>query len=229
MSFQALQRHRRFLLPSATISGVNPTGWWKFNDGSGTTVSDSSGNGYNGTLSGTPTWHTGYVTLNGQWANCGTSVPVYSNQITMMMWMQLASYSGNYPGIMGAGGVSSTYSGILFWVVPAGNIIFSIYSSTASVSITSPSSILSSLWTHFAGVIDIERKSMIFYINGAPVGNVDPSVILSWNSGYNFVFNSRFDGGYNNYASGLSLDDARVYNTAFTDDMISYIYNAGRI
>src|SRR5262245_59398789 len=42
---------------------------WKMDDGSGTTATDNSGNGYNGTFSGSPTWSAssgqagGYVTL----------------------------------------------------------------------------------------------------------------------------------------------------------------------
>jgi concanavalin A-like lectin/glucanase superfamily protein len=36
-------------------------GWWKFNEGSGTTAIDSSGNGFNGTLIGGPTYVTGKI------------------------------------------------------------------------------------------------------------------------------------------------------------------------
>ena len=34
-------------------------GYWKFNEGSGTTVEDSSGNGNDGTINGDATWTTG--------------------------------------------------------------------------------------------------------------------------------------------------------------------------
>jgi len=39
-------------------SGSGLVGWWKFNEGTGTTASDSSGSGYNGTFTGAPTWAT---------------------------------------------------------------------------------------------------------------------------------------------------------------------------
>jgi len=41
-----------------TSYGQDPNliGWWKFDDGGGTVASDSSGNGYDGTLVGGPTW-----------------------------------------------------------------------------------------------------------------------------------------------------------------------------
>jgi len=34
-------------------------GWWRFNEGSGSTCTDSSGNGHDGTIVGTPQWGTG--------------------------------------------------------------------------------------------------------------------------------------------------------------------------
>jgi len=34
-------------------------GWWRFNEGSGSTCTDSSGNGHDGTVIGTPQWGTG--------------------------------------------------------------------------------------------------------------------------------------------------------------------------
>ena len=45
------------LKPSA--SGPSPIAWWKFNDGSGTSAADSSGNSNTGTLNGDATWGTG--------------------------------------------------------------------------------------------------------------------------------------------------------------------------
>ncbi len=36
-------------------------GWWKLDDGSGTTAKDSSGQGHNGTLTNGPIWTTGHA------------------------------------------------------------------------------------------------------------------------------------------------------------------------
>ena len=40
------------------ISGL--VGWWNFDEGSGTSAADSSGNGNTGTTDGAPTWTTGW-------------------------------------------------------------------------------------------------------------------------------------------------------------------------
>jgi hypothetical protein len=46
-----------YTIPATTPQ--TPIAWWKFDEGSGTTASDSSGNGNNGAFSGTATWATG--------------------------------------------------------------------------------------------------------------------------------------------------------------------------
>ena len=51
-----------------TTNGL--VGWWKLDDGSGTSAMDSSGNGNTGTLNNSPTWTTsgmngGALTFNG--------------------------------------------------------------------------------------------------------------------------------------------------------------------
>ncbi|MGD0792507.1 MAG: hypothetical protein ABR920_12125, partial [Terriglobales bacterium] len=39
----------------------SPVGWWRFDDGTGTTAADSSGNGYNATLVNGVSWVTGKI------------------------------------------------------------------------------------------------------------------------------------------------------------------------
>ena len=39
-----------------SAQGAAPLGWWKLDEGAGTTATDLSGNGNHGTLGGAPTW-----------------------------------------------------------------------------------------------------------------------------------------------------------------------------
>ena len=54
-------------------------GWWKFDETNGTIAHDSSGNGYDGNLSGGPTWSTGKIggalSFDGvdDWVNLGAN------------------------------------------------------------------------------------------------------------------------------------------------------------
>jgi len=47
------------------VTDTNTLALWHFNEGTGTTTSDASGNGHNGTLVNNPTWVTGYFSSTG--------------------------------------------------------------------------------------------------------------------------------------------------------------------
>jgi hypothetical protein len=57
-------------------------GWWKFDEGSGTNVSDSSGNGNNGILMGNPTWVTGIVGTALSFNGNGQIVAILNTNLT---------------------------------------------------------------------------------------------------------------------------------------------------
>ncbi len=41
---------------TTTVDSLSPSGYWKFEEGTGTDINDASGNGNNGTLTNGPTW-----------------------------------------------------------------------------------------------------------------------------------------------------------------------------
>lgn len=57
----------RFLLAALLVTSMHlqaqtgPVGWWKLDEGTGTTTADSSGSGNNGTLVNSPAWVSGRV------------------------------------------------------------------------------------------------------------------------------------------------------------------------
>jgi hypothetical protein len=71
-------------------------GWWRFNEGSGSTCTDSSGNGHDGTILGTPQWASGpegfgtAVVFNPnicQGVDCGVFDPTEgAGQFTLALW-----------------------------------------------------------------------------------------------------------------------------------------------
>jgi len=81
-------------LATAVVKGADPSlvGYWKFDEGSGTTAHDSSNNGYDGTLVGGVTWVSGRfgsaVQLNG--TSGYISVPDFTlttDTITFVAWL----------------------------------------------------------------------------------------------------------------------------------------------
>jgi len=80
---------------------------WKFDEGTGTTVADATGNGYTGTLTAAPTWGPGrqgstMVTMNGvsQYVTTGTLVWTAGQPVTVLLWIKAASCTAS--GAFGA-------------------------------------------------------------------------------------------------------------------------------
>jgi xylan 1,4-beta-xylosidase len=87
------------LAPTATPGG--PVAYWKFDEGSGTTAADTSGNGHTGTLNGSAGWNASgksgaALSLNGS-GYVGTANPaslVFGNaDLTVMAWIKTSSTS----------------------------------------------------------------------------------------------------------------------------------------
>ena len=96
-------------------------GWWKFDDGSGTSAADSSGSGNTGTTQNSPTWtasgmNNGALTLNGtnQYVNVPDAASLdLSGSWTVSAWVELnvlpgaSSASIILDKIASAGGISN--------------------------------------------------------------------------------------------------------------------------
>lgn len=83
---------------------------WTFDEGSGTTVADATGNGYTGTLTASPAWGpgrvgSGAVTMNGttQYVTTGSLVWTVGQPVTVLLWHKVTA-----GGATGAFGVHST-------------------------------------------------------------------------------------------------------------------------
>ncbi|MCP4613163.1 MAG: LamG domain-containing protein [Planctomycetes bacterium] len=97
-------RKLMYLVSFALLLGIVPTrvadadlvGWWRFNEGSGDTANDSSGNDHHGTLIGTPEWVVGPDGFGGALAfnpdvcvgvDCGIFDPTNgTGQFTVALW-----------------------------------------------------------------------------------------------------------------------------------------------
>jgi len=77
-----------------SVTKANLLAHWKFDEGSGTTLEDSSGNGHHGTVAGTPTWGLGPDGFGGALdftatvgANCGVFDPTGgTGTFTLTFW-----------------------------------------------------------------------------------------------------------------------------------------------
>jgi hypothetical protein len=105
-----------------TPRSLDPVAWWKLDDGSGATATDSSGNGYDLALTGTPTW------LGGGGLHFNAAIPQYGQSTaagliaavaglsayTISFWARASAYAENSAAFSVDNGGSGTASLILY-------------------------------------------------------------------------------------------------------------------
>ncbi len=94
-------------LPTPTLlafnAGLDPSlvAWWKLDEGGGTVVNDSSGNGNKGTVSGNPTWVPGklggaFSSNASGYVDCGNSPSLNpTDGITICLWIKSPGFGTN--------------------------------------------------------------------------------------------------------------------------------------
>lgn len=208
--------------------------WWKFEEGVGSSVIDSSGHGNGGTLQNAPSWVNwklgNAVSLDGvnQYMTIPNSLLQANTVLTVSAWFKTAS-----------NGVIISYQNAAYSAGP-GNFVPVIYVGTdgklrAEVwysggvnPITTSASVADSKWHQVVLTANVSTQTM--YLDGASVGtangainNLDMSVnhigtgyANTWpmaNAGWNF-----FNG---------SLDDVRIYNRALTAQDVYSLFLGG--
>jgi len=191
--------------------------YWKFDENTGTTASDSSGNGNNGTLSlSGATWTAGKIGnalsfdgING-YVNTGNgaSLNINGNQITIEAWVYTKSLSENYIISKFDGDtVTSGYNLLL----TSSNIYFRLGSGTTGYQFVTAHGMSTNNWYHLVAVYD--GTSMKIYKNGTVLsGSTSFSGTIGTNS-LNVNIGQRVDDSYrwNGY-----IDDFRIYNRALS-------------
>jgi hypothetical protein len=150
------------LVLAAVTNAVDPdlAAHWKFDDGSGTTAFDSSGNGNDGVFVGDPKWVPGHLggalEFDGDdYLNCGNGPSLQiQDEITITFWFKVEAFSNNWEAFLAksdsayrasrsATTGNATHMGASGTSVGGGNGWFD-----AAVVITD------NQWHHWAGVYD---------------------------------------------------------------------------
>jgi hypothetical protein len=197
-------------------------GWWRLDEGSGTTAYDSSGNGNDGTILGNPQWVPGKVggaldfDGDGDYVNCGND-PIFdiTEEITLAIWVN-ANDNNNGENNCWLGKGDNAYA----IKHQTGNYLeFFIFdgawhSTNYSTDITS----LNGDWHHMAGTYD--GSELKFYLDGELAANLVYSSTIG-TAAHNVTIgeNSQATG---RYFDGM-LDDPRIYNEALSQDDIQSI------
>jgi hypothetical protein len=211
-------------------------GYWPLDNGSGTTATDTSSGGHNGTLKGGPVWTTGKIgtalRFNGSstTVDINHSVATTNSSFSVAAWVQLTSLS-NWATAVSQDG--SNVSGFfLQYTSPAagsdgGKFAFSLLSSDATnattVRATSPFTPITNTWYHLVGVYDASALQSKLYVNGVLVAT--KTVTAAWAATGETVIGRGKFGGPVDYWPGL-IDDVQISNQALSDADVKTLYQA---
>ncbi|PPK92408.1 concanavalin A-like lectin/glucanase superfamily protein [Kineococcus xinjiangensis] len=216
---------------------ARPVARWSFDEGTGVTTADVSGNGNTGTLTNGPTWDTGFT----QWGTAsgtvglgfdGTDDRVESSRsavrtdqsFTVSAWANLSSKSGARTIASQYGGSATSPSAVggfaLRYFIPQDRWSFVMTRSNVNGAATDEvfgvASPATGTWHHVAGVYDDERNEMRLYVNGVLQGIQAKADADEWNAaGPLVVGRARWSSDWYDYFAG-GIDDVRVYRHALT-------------
>jgi hypothetical protein len=210
-----------------------PSGHWKFDEKAGTSTMDSSGNGYNGTLTGGPTWASGKFGAALNFDNSDDYIATSDSldftdgqDFTVTGWVNKSAADSDSI-ITKKTGTNAT-AGWLVRLNSANRISVDIADGTDEFELRGDTALATNQWGHFAVVIDRDTAITI-YINGVPTSTtvVTGTVVTTVNDLSNALtlrLGAESDAG--DPFSG-KMDDIKVYNYARTSKQIISDMNAG--
>ena len=197
---------------SATVIGGAPVAAWGFDEGSGTTTADQSGNGHTGALSNT-TWSTAgrygnALSFNGTnaWVNVADTAALHlTSAMTVEAWVRPTTL-GDWRTI-----AIKERSGYYDWAlygnndadVPAAHVF-----NTADREARGTATLAAGAWTHVA--MTYNGSALTLYMNGVQAATTPTSGALTANTGPLKIGGNAIWG---EWFSGL-IDEVRIYNRA---------------
>ncbi len=201
-------------------------GWWRFDEGSGTVASDSSGNGNNGTFNGDPQWVAGHFGNalefdgSGDWLDCGTGQSLrLGGAVTMTAWVRInvlnrdQKVGGNQNGSNG-GYKMTIYSNNIaeFEIRSAAN------ASTLNRAVAGGTVLAVGEWYHVTGAYSQQGGYIRTYLNGVLDRELATTAVLGVSPGPMRIGCEPYNTGANQFNG--TMDDIRVYSTALTEGEI---------
>jgi hypothetical protein len=210
---------------STTTSATGPAGYWKLDEGSGSTTGDASGNGATGTLQGGVSWtsgvfgsglnfdgSTGYVSVP---APAGSALNLNANAVTLAAWINTNSLTtqqaillrGLSDGPAGAGGTQ----GYGLWINSNGHVNLGAAGGGNFDSLTA----LTPGWHQVTGIINGSASKI--YIDGVDRTPTGVNVNVT-SSSQNLIIGAARNNANNAYSAFFNgrIDDVRVYNRALS-------------
>jgi hypothetical protein len=215
--------------PASADSGLS--GWWRFNEGSGTAAHDYSGHANNGTPSGAQ-WTSGYFggALGFDGNSARVDVPDSSSlepasALTVSAWVKASGAQGAFKYIVSKGDLSciaASYglytggnAGLQFYISQNGGFSF-------TVSPDAGTGLWDGSWHFVVGTYD--GSSVRLYVDGNQVGTGSPaSGSIAYGLSGNDLFIGHYDGCTDHDFAG-TIDEPAVWSQALNPVQIRIGY-----
>jgi len=205
-------------------------GWWKFDETSGGTAPDSSGNGNDGTLTGTTQWEpigkvggaldfdgsSGHVTI----PHSPSLALLNQGDFTISAWFKLDELPSENKEVFQQGDGGGTGRTWLFVAADA-----EIRSFLGGATVPSGFYVQADTWYHAAVVVTEggATDNVQIYVNGQPEGVASPMTMEDSQGGYFIGCHKNLS----NFWDGL-IDDVRLYNHALLElEILAAMEGAG--
>lgn len=209
-------------------------GAWDFDEGTGTSSADLSGNGHAAAFVGGATWGTGKegtgLLLNGStaYADVGVTLVDTTQSFTVVSWANLTGVNAWEVAVS-----EDAVNGSVFALKLRGDN--NDYDFDAELSDTmspgfavaqSTSSGQASTWVHLAGVYDPSGTgTMKIYVNGALQNTTTVGQSLVAGTGHLVIGRGLYNAAIGSFVNG-TLDEVAVYGGALSDAQVSALYTA---
>jgi hypothetical protein len=201
--------------------------YWNFDEGTGTTAADSSGNANHGTLVNGPKWVNGISGKALYFDGVAGNVTVAdSNSLdltgpyTISAWVNPATTFTDFRSILVKNYKYYLYSSVAGYCgdgSPLGG-----FSGTTNNTVCQPVPLPANTWTHLSLIYD--GSTLTLYRNGIAVATAIPSESLSPTTGNLQIGASQ----YGEYFQGL-IDEVRIYNRSLSSTEIQTIYQQAAV
>jgi len=207
------------------VTDPNLVGWWKLDDGQGTTAIDWSGNYNHGTLINGPEWTFGPVdgALQFDGMNDYVDLPIGQlvstlNESTMTIWVDFSDPQGGVlRPILNVGTDTTNYAYLSPRFDTSGAMHAAITVNETPYDLDSTAGTLPSGWHHVAMISAL--NSLQLYLGGRLVGTMTTDYVLSDLGVTTQNWLGKPEWPNDAYFSG-SLDDFRIYDRVLSQDEI---------
>jgi hypothetical protein len=211
--------------------GSAPVGYWKLDEGSGSTALDSGTIGASGTLTSGPSWASGKYGRGVSFdatdddINLGTNADLdFTTSMTISAWIYPTAYGeGGYGAIFSRATGTTQYE---FLVVNDGfstgrTAGLALYNDISNVSAGVDNIIALNQWQHVA--VTVTNSLAYFYVNGKLINSSGTAYTFSPGTNPNFI--GSYDGDFDTF--GGRIDEIKAYNYALSNKQIINDMNAG--